>query len=88
MILPYLLISNVYISLVITIGVVIFIIFIFNYYISVAKDLSFKKRFLEMVSISLGVAIISFGIGILVKEVLELIYNINRRFDYVYKFQT
>lgn len=72
MILPYLLISNVYISLVITIGVVIFIIFIFNYYISVAKDLSFKKRFLEMVSISLGVAIISFGIGILVKEVFGI----------------
>lgn len=69
MILPYLLISNVYISLAITIGVVILIIFIFNYYISVARDLHFKKRFFEMVSISLGVAIISFSIGILVKEV-------------------
>lgn len=72
MILPYLLISNVYISLLTTIGVVIFIIFIFNYYIAVAKDLSFRKRFLEMVSISLGVAVISFGISILVKEVFGI----------------
>jgi len=72
MVLPYLLISNVYISLLVTIGVVIFIIFIFNYYISVAKDLSFRKRFLEMVTISLGVAVISFGIGLLVKEVFGI----------------
>ena len=72
MILPYLLINNVYLSLAVTIGVVIFIIFVFNYYISVAKDLSFRKRFLEMVSISLGVALISFGIGVLVKEVIGI----------------
>ncbi len=72
MILPYLLISNVYFSLLTTIGVVIFIIFIFNYYISVAKDLSFNKRFLEMITISLGVTVISFGIGVLVKEVFGI----------------
>ena len=46
---------------------VIFIIFIFNFYISVAKDLSFKKRFFQMCAISLGVAVISFAIGLLVK---------------------
>lgn len=46
---------------------VIFIIFVFNFYISVAKDLSFKKRFFQMSAISLGVALISFAIGLLVK---------------------
>lgn len=51
---------------------VIFIILFFNYYISVAKDLPFMKRFLEMAGISLSVAAISFVIGILVKNFLGI----------------
>lgn len=51
---------------------VIFIILFFNYYISVAKDLPFMKRFLEMAGISLSVAAISFVIGILVKKFLGI----------------
>jgi len=39
------------------------IILVFNFYISVAKDLPFKQRFFEMAGISLGVAVISFIIG-------------------------
>ncbi|MDF2699641.1 MAG: rubrerythrin family protein [Haloplasmataceae bacterium] len=70
MILPYFLVDNVLISLAITISVVVFIIFIFNYYISVAKDYSFKKRFLEMVSISLGVAALSFVIGFFADKII------------------
>ena len=42
----------------------------FNYYISVAKGLPFRKRFVEMVSISMGVAIIAFVIGLLAKALL------------------
>jgi len=45
-----------------------FKIFLFNYYISVAKDYNFKKRFGEMAAISLGVAGISFLIGVLIKQ--------------------
>jgi len=30
------------------------IIFFFNFYISVAKDYSFRRRFLEMAGLSLG----------------------------------
>lgn len=70
LILPYLLISNQWISLGVMLSSVVFIIFFFNYYISVAKDYNFKKRFLQMAIISLSVAIISFGIGILVKKFL------------------
>lgn len=70
LILPYLLITNPYISLAIMLGSVIFIIFFFNLYISIAKNLNFKKRFLQMAIISLGVATLSFFIGILVKQFL------------------
>jgi VIT1/CCC1 family predicted Fe2+/Mn2+ transporter len=72
LVLPYLLISNPFIALPITIGVAILIIFLFNYYISVAKDLSFKHRFLEMVILNLAVTAITFGIGILVREGLGI----------------
>ncbi len=51
---------------------VIAIIAAFNYYLSVAKDLNFKKRFLEMAGISLGVALIAFVIGLLVKKFLGI----------------
>ncbi|RGX54821.1 rubrerythrin family protein [Anaerotruncus sp. AF02-27] len=50
--------------------IVVLIIALFNYYISVAKDLKFKSRFLEMACISLGVAALSFVVGLLVKNVL------------------
>jgi len=49
-------------------AITILIIALYTYYISVAKAISFKKRFIEMALISLGVAIISFGIGIIVKH--------------------
>jgi VIT1/CCC1 family predicted Fe2+/Mn2+ transporter len=49
---------------------VVFIIVAFNYYLSVAKDLSFKTRFLEMAGVSLGVAALSFVVGLLVKRFL------------------
>jgi VIT1/CCC1 family predicted Fe2+/Mn2+ transporter len=44
---------------------VVFEIAFFNYYISVAQEQKFFKHFLLMVSISLGVAAISYGIGLL-----------------------
>ncbi len=71
LILPYLLIpqhdKGIYISLGVTLIIAVLIIFGFNFYISVAKDLSFKKRFLEMFVISMGVAMLSFGVGLVVR---------------------
>jgi len=72
MILPYLLFNNLIISLSTMLIIVIVIIFIFNYYISIAKELSFKKRFSEMIIISLGVATLSFLIGLFVRSVLDV----------------
>jgi len=68
LILPYLLLSNPYISLGITLSVVLLIIFLFNYYVAIAKDLDFKVRFIEMSVISLGVAAASFLVGVIVKN--------------------
>ncbi|MGI6141562.1 MAG: VIT1/CCC1 transporter family protein [Caldicoprobacterales bacterium] len=67
LVLPYLVFSNYVVSLVFTIVAAILIIFVFNFYISVAKDLPFKERFFEMASISLGVAAISFIIGYFIR---------------------
>lgn len=74
LILPYLLLpeKSYLIALLIMLGMVVLIIASFNYYIAVAKDLPFKKRFWEMAGISLGVAALSFGIGIVVKAVLGI----------------
>lgn len=72
LILPFLLLENPFISLITTLGVAVMIILVFNYYVSVAKDYHFKRRFFEMVTISLGVAGISFLIGVLVKNVFNI----------------
>lgn len=70
LVLPYLLFSNYFISLACMIVTVIAIIAAFTYYVSVAKEESFKSRFWEMTLISIGVAILSFGVSILAKNVL------------------
>ncbi|MEG0769044.1 MAG: VIT1/CCC1 transporter family protein [Ruthenibacterium sp.] len=70
LILPYLLLPDAaYLwALGIMLVTVVLIIFVFNYYVSVAKSLPFKRRFLEMACISLGVATLSFVAGIFVKQ--------------------
>jgi len=72
LILPFLIFSNYMICLLFTILIAILIIFLFNYYISVAKGYNFKRRFIEMLVISLGVAAISFGIGFVVRQTLGI----------------
>jgi VIT1/CCC1 family predicted Fe2+/Mn2+ transporter len=67
LILPYLLLPNYYVDLVISLTTAVVIIAVFNYYISVAKGESFRRRFLEMAGLSLSVAAFSFGIGYLIR---------------------
>ena len=50
--------------------IVILIIAGFTYYTSVAQDQPFKSRFWEMALISVGVAVVSFVVGILAKRFL------------------
>lgn len=72
MTLPYILLSNYIFALGILLITVVLIILVFTYYVSVAKDVPFKQRFLEMVTISMSVALVSFMIGILVKQFLGI----------------
>lgn len=72
LILPYLLFDTLLISLGCMLINAVIIIFAFTFYISVAKGLNFHKRFLEMVSISLGVAGLSFLIGLGVRALLNI----------------
>ena len=72
MVLPYLVFSSYILALAVMLVTVVVIIMLFTYYTSVAKDLPFGKRFLEMAGISLSVAAISFCIGILVKKFLGI----------------
>jgi len=72
LILPYMLIANYFICLALTLGIAMLIIFFFNFYISVAKDFSFRRRFLEMAGLSLGVAALTFAIGFLIRKTLRI----------------
>jgi VIT1/CCC1 family predicted Fe2+/Mn2+ transporter len=70
LILPYLVIHNLYICLGLALTVAIIIIAGFNYYISVAKDEPFRSRFAEMTVLSLGVSALTFAIGLVLKKFL------------------
>ena len=72
LIIPYLLLQNAFIAMAITLGTAVLIIYLFTYYLSIAKDLNFLRRFLEMAVISLGVAALSFGVGYLLKIALDV----------------
>jgi VIT1/CCC1 family predicted Fe2+/Mn2+ transporter len=72
LILPYLLIENYYLDLAIALTTAVIIIAVFNYYISVAKDESFRARFIEMAALSLSVAAFSFVIGYFIRKGLGI----------------
>ncbi|MBI2548333.1 VIT1/CCC1 transporter family protein [Candidatus Woesearchaeota archaeon] len=67
LILPFLLLTNVMAAMVIMLSTTIAIIAFYTFYIATAKGTRFWPRFVEMSAISLGVALISFFIGWLVR---------------------
>lgn len=64
---PYLIFSSPFVALLVALADSILVVFLFTYYISVANDQPFRKRFLEMVILSTIVGLISFGLGYLVR---------------------
>lgn len=64
---PYLIFTSPFVALLVALFDSILIVFLFTYYISVANDQPFRKRFLEMVILSSVVVLISFGLGYLVR---------------------
>jgi len=69
---PYLVFASYYLSLAVTILNAIIVIVVFTFYTSVTRDLDFRGRFLEMAAISLGVAALSFLLGLLVRVFLHV----------------
>ncbi len=68
LIFPFFIFASPFYSLALTLVIAFIIIFVFNFYISVARDFPFKQRFLEMVLLSSGVSLLSFVIGTLVRK--------------------
>jgi vacuolar iron transporter family protein len=69
---PFLLLQSPDNALVLTLLAAVAVIFFFTYYISVAKDLPFRSRFVEMLAISFGIAAISFVIGLVIRYFLNI----------------
>ena len=69
---PYLIFSNPFVSLALTIFDAVLVIAGFTYYSSVAQDTDFRGKFRKMAIVSLGVAAITFGIGVLVKKIFNV----------------
>ena len=72
LIFPYFLLGSYLAALGLTIFNAALVILIFTFYVSVTRDIPFKRRFLEMALISFGVAALSFGIGFLVREFMGI----------------
>ena len=70
---PFLIFTSVFIALLAALFDSILIVFLFTYYISVANDQPFRKRFTEMVILSTVIGIISFGLG----YVVRILFGIN-----------
>ncbi|GAB4559786.1 MAG: VIT1/CCC1 transporter family protein [Anaerolineae bacterium] len=69
---PYLVFSNYFVCLVAALIIAVGIIAIFNYYVSVARELPFRRRFLEMAALSLSVASFSFLVGYVMRALFGI----------------
>ena len=67
---PYFFFRNVFLALGTTLALALFIVVAYSFYITTAKSQKFWPRFGEMVLISLTVALISFGVGWLLRSLV------------------
>jgi VIT1/CCC1 family predicted Fe2+/Mn2+ transporter len=72
LIFPYIVFSNIFVCLGLVLVNALLVILCFTYYISVAKDFSFKEKFFEMAGISLSVAAINFFVGLVIRKVFAI----------------
>jgi VIT1/CCC1 family predicted Fe2+/Mn2+ transporter len=72
LVLPFLLLASPYAAMAITLASAVAVIALFNFYVSVAKGESFRRRFLEMAGLSLGVAAVSFVLGLVLRNLLGI----------------
>lgn len=67
---PYILLEHPLVCLLITLSASVLIIAAFNFYVSVTMERPFLRQFLEMAIVSLGVAVLSFGLGYAIRVFL------------------
>jgi VIT1/CCC1 family predicted Fe2+/Mn2+ transporter len=70
LIMPYFFAVPVFVSLAITLAIALSIVFLYTFYITTAKGIPFRRRFLEMAIISFSIAAISFFAGLALKTLL------------------
>ncbi len=70
LVLPYFLLSNPFLALGTAVIGVVIVIALFTYFVAVVKEVSYRGYFLEMLSLSMGVMLISFGVGLLARKFL------------------
>lgn len=69
LILPYLVIGNMWWALGVTLSIAVLILFVFSFYESIVNEQNLWRHFGEMAALSLGVTALSFGIGYAVREI-------------------
>jgi VIT1/CCC1 family predicted Fe2+/Mn2+ transporter len=69
---PYFIFSNPMISLIFTIINALIVIVFFSFFVSVVQEKTFKYYFLEMLTISFGVMILSFIIGLIARQFFHI----------------
>ena len=69
---PYFLTDELYQAMAMMLGGALVVIALYTYYISTARSTPFWPRFFEMLGISMGVAVISFGVGYLLRVFLNV----------------
>ncbi len=72
LVVPFFIFSNFYYALMLMFIDAAIVILIFSFFVSVVQDTPFKKSFLEMALISFSVSIISFFIGYLARQLLNV----------------
>lgn len=69
---PFLIIHHVLVDLLIMLAVAWAIIYLFTFYTSTVKNVSFKRHFWEMTVLSFTVAAASFGLGYVIKKIFGI----------------
>ena len=72
LVVPYLIFTSPFVALIVAVLDSVFVVFLYSYYISIANDQPFRKRFWEMVLLSTVVGLISFGLGYLARIVFGI----------------
>ena len=69
---PNFVFKNIYPALTATLAIAVLVIVFFTYFVSVTKEVDFKKRLTETLLVSFGIAAISFAIGLALRFFLNI----------------